>query len=218
VGVKFRVEDGEGSGRSAYVSPEHGVYVAQVVPPVPPIGTESRRRIYAQYAGTAGAILEGLPNGAADQGVDGGTTPVEFFITAEDDFDIRVMGIAILIADSAVAHNNFGNVNALTNGWDLSITEAGDQTFLIKSAKTGGQVIAQAGFSNPYGDGVTTFELSNWTTNEDAQTISIPINRVIPGGLRLARQSTDRISCFVRDDLTGLTEMYVRIIGYRHYP
>jgi len=218
VSTPIQIIDGGNTARKAVVTPDRGLLVAQTIPPVPAVGVESRRRIYAQYAGTTGAILEGLPNGNADQGVDGGTTPVEFFVQAEDDFDIRVMGIAILIADTAVAHNNFGNVSALTNGWDLSITEAGDETFLIKSAKTGGQVIAQAGFSNPYGDGVTTFELSNWTVNEDAQTISIPINRVIPGGLRLARQSTDRISCFVRDDLTGLTEMYVRIVGYRHYP
>lgn len=216
--VKFRIEGGKGQGREAYVSPDHGLCVAIINPPVPASGTASRQRLFAQYLGTTGQLQEATSAGNADQGVDGSMTAVEFFITASNDFDIRIMSIAMVIADSAVAHSAFANVAALTNGWDLSITEAGEETFLIKSAKTGGQLIAQAGFANPYGDGVTSFELSNWAANEDAQTISMPIGNIVPGGIRLGRGTTDRISSFVRDDLTGLTEMYVRVFGYRHYP
>ncbi len=142
------------SPRLAYVSPNHGLYVAEIIPPVPDIGVKSRTRLFAQYAGTTGALSEGTPDSNADQGVDGSVTNVEFFVGADQDFDIRVMGIAITIADTAVAHNAFANVNALTNGWDLSITEAGEETFIIKAAKTGGQLISQGGFANPYGDGV----------------------------------------------------------------
>ena len=214
---KVHIGDGR-SGRLAYISPDHGLFMAQITPPLPPIGSVSRQRLYAQYLGTTGEIEEGLDTGNADQGVNGSVTAQEFFIQASNDFDIRIMAITILIADTAVAHNDFGAINALTNGWDLSITEAGEETFLIKSAKTGGQVLAQTGFSNPYGDGVTSFELSNWTVNNDAQTISIPIGRIVPNGLRLGRGTTDRITATVRDDLTGLTEMYVRVFGYRHYP
>ena len=206
------------SARTAYVSPDHGLYVAEIAPPVPAVGTPSRIRLFVQYAGTTGALLEGTPDSNADQGVDGSVTNVEFFVGADQDFDIRVMGIAITIADTAVAHNAFANVNALTNGWDLSITEAGEETFIIKAAKTGGQFISQGGFANPYGDGVTSFELSNWTATADAQTVSLPLRNIVPGGLRLGMGTNDRISCFVRDDLTGLTEMYVRVFGYRHYP
>lgn len=218
---KVHIGDGR-SGRLAYVSPDHGLFMAQITPPLPPTGSVSRQRLYAQYLGSTGQIEEGLNAGNADQGVNGSVTAQEFFIQASNDFDIRIMAIAILIADASagggVAHNTFGAVSALTNGWDLSITEAGDETFLVKSAKTGGQVLAQTGFSNPYGDGVTSFELSNYTGNDDAQTIAIPIGRIVPNGLRLGRGTTDRITATVRDDLTGLTEMYVRVFGYRHYP
>ena len=214
----IQIKDGGGTARKAIVTPAQGLLVAQTVPPVSEAGVASRQRLFAQYLGSTGQLQEATSDGNADQGVAGNVTPKEFFIEASQDFDIRVMSIGILIADSAVAHNNFGNVNALTNGWDLSITEAGEETFIIKSAKTGGQIIAQAGFSNPYGDGVTSFELSNWNTNEDAQTISVPLGRIVPNGLRLARGSNDRITATVRDDLTGLTEMYVRVFGYRHYP
>jgi len=218
MGLETNIADGTGSERLAQVDEHNHLGVALYPPALHLDGKPSTFRFYAQYLGSGGAEAAAINGGAADQGVNGSVTTQNFFIAAEEDFDIRIMAISIVIADTAIVHNNFGNVSALTNGWDLIIEEAGAQTFIINKAKTGGQVIAQSGFYSPYGDGATSFELTNWTSNEDAQTINLPIGTVVPGGVRIGRGTNDRILAVVNDDLTGLTEFYVRIAGYRHYP
>jgi hypothetical protein len=109
-------------------------------------------------------------------------------------------------------------VAALANWWDLKICENGVLTSLIDAAKTWGQVIAQSGFANAYGDSATSFELTNWTGTTDAQTIYLPVWEIIPWWLRIWRGTKDRIISTVNDDLTWLTEFTVRLIWYRHYP
>jgi hypothetical protein len=47
--------------------------------------------------------------------VDGSVTPQSFFITSQREYDVRVTGVIIIIADSAVVHSSFGNVAALAN-------------------------------------------------------------------------------------------------------
>jgi hypothetical protein len=184
----------------------------------PPPGEVSRLRFYAQYLGSSGAEATATNGSNADMSVNGGTTAQEFYIESHQDYDIRIMTIAMVLADSAIAHNNFGNVSALGTGFDLKIEEAGEVTFLINKATTGGRLIAQAGFDRAYGDGALSFELSNWNTNEDAQTVAINVGELVPGGLRIGRGTEDRIVAVVNDDLTGLTEFYCRVLGYRHYP
>jgi hypothetical protein len=149
--------------------------------------------------------------------VNGATTSQEFYVAAEAEADIRIMALVVIIADSAVVHSNFGNVGALTNGFNLQVFERGQTTNILFEAKTGGQMIAQSGMSNAYGDAATSFEITNWTGTEDAQTIFLPIASVIPGGVRIGRATEDKIYATVQDDLTGLTEFTVRVVGYRHH-
>ena len=149
--------------------------------------------------------------------VDGSTTPEEFFIKAVQDSDIHILAIIIVFADSLIAHNNFGNVSPLANGWDLIVTESGDATPLIDKAKTGGEVIIQSGAFWPYGTGVDTWELSNFSGVSDAQLINLPVGEIIPGGIRLGRGTLDKITSIINDDLTGLINFEVRVIGYKHF-
>jgi len=171
---------------------------------------------YRYFTGFLGST--GFDSGTTNQNVNGTVTSQDFYGASSSDYDIYIMGIAILIADSAVAHNSFGNVAALGTGWDLFVCEEGEDTYIIEKAQTGGQVIAQAGFRVPYGNTATAWELTNWTANEDAQTIYVPIVEYLPSGFRIGRGSQNRIVSTVNDDLTGLTEFWQRVFGYRHFP
>jgi len=181
----------------------------QVEPDLPPIGTKNVFRYFTQKL----ADEAGLTN----MNVDGSTTPQEFFIKAVQDSDIHILAVIVVIADSLIAHNNFGNIFPLTNGWDLIVTESGEETPLIEKAKTGGEVIIQSGAFWPYGTGVDTWELSNFTGVSDAQLINLPVGQIIPGGIRLGRGTIDKVTSIVNDDLTGLINFEVRVIGYRHF-
>lgn len=211
--VRTRIGDGGGSKRSARVDTRQALVVAPTIPDIQAQGTPNRYRYFNALLGSTGA-----DSGTLNQAVDGSSTPQEFYVGASPDYDIRIMRVLIVIADTAVAHNNFGNVSSLSTGWDLHVEESGASTSIINKAKTGGQVIAQSGFGVGYGDGATSFELTNWTGTEDAQTIEVPVDAVLPGGIRLGRGTQDQIVSTVNDNITGLTEFYVRVLGYRHYP
>lgn len=211
--VSFNLEDGLNTNKKAAVDAYNALCVSLRDPAIPAIGEPSRLRYFNDIVGSTGA-----GSGTTNMNVDGSSTAQEFYIAADPDYDIRVMSIIIVIADSAIVHSNFGNVGALTNGWDLTMTEAGLDTKIISAAKTGGQVIAQSGLTNAYGDGATSFELTNWTGTEDAQTIVIDVAKLVPGGIRIGRGTKDRLRSIVNDDLQGLTEFTVRALGYRHYP
>ena len=210
--VKMHISDGVGSSLKAEVSNYNALYVAQRIPDVLPAGEPNRYRFYSALLGSTGA-----GSGVTNMNVNGAVTSQTFYISAHNDYDLHIMAVVIIIADSAIVHSAFGNVGALGVGWDLKVREAGQETFLIEKAKTGGQVIAQAGFHNSYGADASSFELTNWTGITDAQTIYLPIGTYVPGGIRIGRGTLDRISSVVNDDLTGLTEFYTRVIGYRHY-
>ena len=158
-------------------------------------------------------------NGSNETGLDWNVpSTAVFFVGSNADYDIRIMAFLIFIGDTAVVHGSFGNVAALANGWDLEVTEAGATTKIIDRAKTVGDVIIQSATSLAWGDGNTSFELSNFTGTEDAAVVIFPMWQFIPGGLRIGRGTSTIVRSVVNDDLTGLTQFSVRAIGYRHYP
>lgn len=201
------------TGTKARVTQDGALVTAPQAPPALPAGTANP---YQYLFGRLGA--DGLDDGAVNQGVDGSVTPQKFKVEAHPDHDIHIMQITIVLADSAVVHNNFGNVGALANGWDLKLTETGVETFLIEKAKTGGELIIQSGFGRAFGGGVDSFELSNYSATADAQIITIPIGEFIPNGLRIGRGTTNKLEAIVNDDLTGLDALNVFVYGFKNIP
>ena len=192
----------------AGVSSKGSLYITPIAGDVLPTGTDNRLRLFSSKLGSTGT-----DSGTTNQNTNGGT----YYINSASDYDIFITKIVVIIADTAVAHNTFGGVAALSSGWDLYLTEAGQTTYIIEKAKTGGQVIAQAGLPGGYGDADTTWKLTKWTGTEDATALSIPVGEYVPGGIRIGRGTTDRLVSTFTDDLTGLTEFSVIAIGYSHH-
>lgn len=211
--IKTTVQNGSGSDHGACVTPYNALCTSRVIPPVPPVGTVSRYRYYNKLIGS-----EGASSGVTNQNVDGSVINQVFHISSHPDYDLYITGIIVIIAGLIVSHNNFGSISELINGYNLSIIEDGEETRIFDEVKTGGQMIAQSIFGNSYGDGATSFELTKWTGNDDAQTVVVPVYDLLPGGIRIGRGTLDRLQSTVFDDLTGLTEFTVRVVGYRHYP
>ena len=90
------------------------------------------------------------------------------------------MALLIFLGDSQVTHDLFGAENALANGWDLNIVEAGNTTPIVNSAKTGGEIVRPSGYSTAFGNDTLTFQLVNYDANaNDALMIKIPMNGMI---------------------------------------
>jgi hypothetical protein len=200
------------TGRSAHVS-ERGAQGVYVVPePLPNFGEANRKRFFRQYL-----TVDGLAAGTNNMNIDGSSPSIDYYLPAVGDYDIYIQQIIVVLADTAVSHNNFGNVSPLSNGFDLIVFESGEETPLIDKAKTGGQMLAQSGLLAPFGDGSLVNELSNWTGTTDAQIITFPVSQYVNGGIRLGRGNTDRLIARINDDLTGLTEFTVLALGMRLY-
>lgn len=200
---------------TAHVDGNHALRVSTSKPDVDPIGTPNRYRYLHGKLGTSG-----MDSGTLSQNINGSSTPQEFYIASDTAFDIYIMVINIVIADGNIAHNMFGGINPsnLVNGWDLYVKELGIITYLVENAFSSGEVVTQAGFFNPYGNAGTSWELTSYTGVSDAHTISIPMFQYVPGGLRLGRGTTDRLVSVIADDFTGLTDFFVAVHGYKHYP
>jgi hypothetical protein len=211
--IKTRIVDGLGSGRQAGVDSANRLMVSPAESTPPEVGQVNRYRFHSQLLSS-----NGDGTGTTNMNVDGSVTMQQFTVEANEDYDLRIMKVVVIIADNLVSHSNFGNVSALTNGIELHTNESGVITKIIEDAKTGGQVIAQSALGAPYGDAATAFELSNWSGTDDAQTIVVPIDEIVPNGLRIGRGSEDHVMMMVKDDLRGLAEFTCRVIGYRHYP
>lgn len=199
------------NGQTAEVLDNGALVVTNVLRPALPLGTRNRQQLFSQLVSD-----DGTESGTTNMNVNGSATSQEFYIGSDANVDLHIMKISIVIADSAVSHDRFGNINALANGWTLRVIESGIETNIILDAQTGGQVLAQSALIQPYGAGVTVNELSNWTSTQDAQTILVDISSLVPNGIRIGMGSQDKIVSIINDNLTGLTEFTVRILGFKN--
>lgn len=211
--IGAHITDADGSGNSAAVSSHHALHTSLVEPDLAPVGTANRYRLFSQLTSSAG---DGT--GTTNMNANGSVTSQEFTIDSVADYDIRIMAIVIFIGDTAVTHGAFGNVSALTNGWDLELLETGVKTSLISNAKTGGDVIIQSSPTIAWGNTATSWELTNYSSTQDATVVTFPAGFLVPNGLRIGRGTSDKLISTVNDDLTGLADFFVRALGYRHYP
>ncbi len=215
--IPVKIEDGEGHARSAAVSPRHSLSTHLIPAPVPPVGTPSRFRFLSGLMGE-----QGLSQGNVNMTVDGSITPVEFVVQAEKEADLFIAELVIFLSNvktgGGVPLSRFGGITQLTNGINLSIEEAGDTTALILNAKTDGEVFINTGAGKPFGNGAEVIKIVDWTSAQDAHVITYDFNTLMPGGLRIGRGTKDRMCLQVNDDLTGVGEFFIRVLGYRHFP
>ena len=202
----------DGAGTDNRVSVDHKALCTTATWPVLPAeGSESRFQFFSQLASSVG---DGT--GTTNCNVDGSSTPQTFTVNSHKDYDIRVMKIVIFIEDGSVTHSGFGALAALTNGIDISLIEGKEETFLVNGAKKFASLIEQTLAERPFGDGAKAFELESTTSNQDSQILPFDVGSLVPGGVRIAIGTLDRLQLEVNDDLTGLTNFTVRCLGYKH--
>ncbi|MBF0214552.1 MAG: hypothetical protein HQM00_13490 [Magnetococcales bacterium] len=205
------------SGIGAKISDDGRLFVCQESPPPPAVGSANRRRFLNGLLGTAG-----LDAGTTNLRVNGLTTNVDAYVEASPDYDIHIMGVSFFINDTAVVPNRFGNVTGLTLGFDMFAQESGNETYLVRNVRTGGQLIAQTGGTRAFGSGADVNVITNLTGTTDAQFAYLDLGEILPPeGLRIGRGTQDRLVVRIRDNLSQISasgEFSVRVFGFRKYP
>ena len=211
--IKFIISDGHGKGSKTKVTKDGHLSIATRDKELPPQGTSSQFRFFSGLLGTTG-----LDSGSTDMNVDGSVTPQIFKVTADPDFDIRIMKILITLQDTKVEMQKFGNQAALTNGFDIIVTEDAEDTDIIKDAKVISEIIIQSMIESPYGGGKDLYIIKDINAaKEDILALPMTVAMMVPGGIRLGIGTKDELRAVVNDDLTAILEMTVRVAGHKHF-
>jgi len=215
--LEQKIVNGKGEKYTAEVNKYNCLSVSNC-PAVPAkAGAPNHFRYYSARLGSTGS-----DSGTTNMNVDGSVTPQKFYITSHEDYDLYITGLVIFIGDSTISRKGFGALSALATGWDLYIVEAGVTTYIVEKAKTSSNVIRQTGYMRPYGTGAELYLASDYNaSNDDANAIYVPIWETMNcgdlKGVRIGRGTQNKIESVVNDDLTGLVDFTVRVLGYRHY-
>ena len=142
-----------------------------------------------------------------DARVDGSAAPVDFFISALPNNDIYISSLSFKIADQNAQLNNFGNIGALTNGFELVYKnqEIGER-ILVDSIRSNFDFIRLCQGLPAFSQGVESFRASNVIGGSEGY---IPVLRFrdnfgLPFGIRLKAGTNDKLILRVRDNVTGV--------------
>jgi hypothetical protein len=147
--------------------------------------------------------------GSTDMTVDGSVTEVEFYSSAETEFDVYIRSLSVEIGDSgSPTLNKFGALSALSNGVEMVyITSDLGEFTLHEGIKDNKEFIRIGVDTFAIGTGTDAFlaDVSGGaSTKSYLPVIDIQETYGLPFGLKFRKGSEDRLVFRVRDDLTGL--------------
>ena len=186
--ANLKVKDGGGVDK--YIAKDGAGTDAD--PYIEPVFVADETNVRAEY----------LTNGGSeDQTVDGSVTPVTFSSTVVPVGKVFIAQRVIIYMEGATdfSSNKFGDLTALTNGWTLAINGVE-----AMSAKTNRELVSymfDAHGSEIFGKVKRTFiarfSFNKFTNGADGITI----------------REGETLDTIVKDDLTGLTYLEVRVQG-----
>lgn len=153
-----------------------------------------------------------------DLTVDGSTTPVEAYVPARNDGNFYITVLSVFIADSnATSLNRFGAIdNGLTNGIEFYF-ESTLGNFTLGNAKTNLDILRLSWITPGTGSNNTAFEINDINTdNDNGYLFSIDLSKMSPigQGIRLRKDSADRLGLRINDDISSLNAFSIQAIGY----
>jgi hypothetical protein len=186
--------DGAGSGRCSHISDQFAVVVSDTG--CPPL-IQQKNRIFREYLKNSA--------GSEDMTVDGSTTAVEFYVSANGDDDRYITTLSFVIADANATLNKFGNIAALTNGCQL-FYETLEETVTIHDALKSNFDFVRLCLGEPaFALATTAFRAPNVVGTSEGYMPVLDLRRLVPPyGIKLDRGTTQRLVLKVRDDCTGV--------------
>lgn len=199
--VISQISDGSGGGNKLRIQKEGEIGV--VVHTHPPINESRTGLPFRQYF-----TDDGTSGGSNDMRVDGSSTVVDFYISAEETKDRYIKLISIKLTDPGATFSRFGNLPALTNGLEFEWQSQKEGAITIHEGVK--DIIEMYRLS----DQVPTIIDLNGAGN-DAVVVQWDLSKIFgsPWGIKLTQGTTEKLIFRINDDLsTGLGEF--NIIGH----
>jgi hypothetical protein len=189
--------------------------VAVVIHQHPPIDEDVTALPFRQYF-----TDNGMTSGSSVMNVNGATNYIDFYISANQNYDIYIKYITLEIGDGGTPSlNKFGALTALTNGvafyWD---TQTEPLYELHEGIKTNKEFIRIASDTGAIGTGVEAYlaDVSGGGTEKSyLPNMDMSETYGLPWGLRLKKGTNDRLVFRVQDNLTGLSTFNAIATGTR---
>lgn len=162
----------------------------------------------------------GNSTGSNDLTVNGSSTFTDFYIEAQEEYDIYIKYLTAEVGDGgSPSLNKFGNLSALTNGvafyWDTRLEPLYE---LHEGIKTNKEFIRIASDTGAIGTGTEAYlaDVSGGGT-EKSYLPNMDMTEIygLPWGLRLKKNTKDRLMFRVQDDLSGLSTFNIIATGIR---
>ena len=199
--IKVRIEDGDGSGNRAKVTEGGYIYVQDSN--IPPIDDRDLQIIYRQNLTLNG---DGT---TTEMTVDGSTTPQLFTINAIPEKDIYITSLSIFVQATALSlGQDFAGSNtatatlALPNGCRLFYEDKNGEINIGTDIVVNFDFIRLCQGNAPFGDNSTAFIKTDGTPTI-FPILSFKKVFGFQSGLRLLRDTTDKLVFEVNDDLTA---------------
>ena len=207
--IEIKVKGGNAGKYLAGVTDERTLCVQDTALPSPE--PEGRAVIYRQYLTTTG-----LASGSNDMQVDGSSTPVEFWVSADPTYDLYISTLSFVIVDASATLSKFGNITALTNGCDLEFFSNEGVVTIATALKSNFDFVRLCGGIPAFGDGAGAFRASNMLSTSEGYLPMLDVEDTfgIPFGLRLRAGSTDKITLRVNDLTTGVDQFDCIAYGF----
>ena len=193
--IKVRIEDGDGSGNRAKVTEGGYIYVQDSN--IPPLDDRDLQIIYRKNLTLNG---DGT---TTEMTVDGSTTPQLFTIEAIPEKDIYITSLSIFIEATGIALGlDFaGSAAALTNGCRLYYEDKNGEINIGTNLVTNFEFVRLCQGNVPFGDATNAFIKTDGTP-AIFPTLSFKKVFGFQSGLRLLRNTTDKLVLEVNDNLT----------------
>ena len=211
--ITAQIIDASGSGKSLRINGEGEISV--VIHQHPPVDEDITALPFRQYF-----TDDGMSSGSNDMTVNGSVNYVDYYISANSNYDIYIKYITVEIGDGGTpALNKFGALTALSNGvafyWD---TQTEPLYELHEGIKTNKDFIRIASDTGAIGTGTDAYLADvSGGGSEKSYLPNMDMTEVygLPWGLRLKKNTNDRLIFRVQDNLTGLSTFNAIATGTR---
>jgi len=145
-------------------------------------------------------------------------SPIDFYVKANEEYDIYIDTVSIQISDNGSALDKFGALTALTNGVQFIYSSIRTGEYIIADAiKTNLDFFREATGGKGFGSGTDAFKADISGGGQDTYFPEIDLTERynLYHGLRIERGTTGRLIMRVRDNLAGISVFNVKCFGKR---
>lgn len=188
-----------------------------IVKPLPPFGGagSQRMRIFRQFL-----TDDGTSTGSSDMKVNGSSTNVDFWVPASPTNDRYITSLSFVIADAGAVLNEFGNINALSNGCVLEYTDEMGVVTIHGSLTTNFKFVRLCSGNPAFGTGNASFRATNVSGASEAFFPTLDLIRTFgfQWGILLKAGSKQKLTLRVRDNVSGVDQFDCIAYGFERSP